>query len=136
MSLFSIDVFHRCVPAQDANGLHEVLIEISKDIKIIQKQNQSIMATITELTQKVDALQTQVTDLTDAVNTEQQQITDAINALNATIAELQANIANGGTQEERQALADKLTQISTDLQTAKDDLASTIADTPPIEPQV
>jgi chromosome segregation ATPase len=109
----------------------DLLIEILKELKIIQQQNQKIMANITEITQKVDALQTQVTELTDAVNTEQQQVQEAINALNQTITELQAMIADGGTTEQRQALADKLTQISTGLQAAKDDLASTIADTPP-----
>jgi ABC-type transporter Mla subunit MlaD len=140
MTLFTIEDIVRILlqgkNGHSINGLHEVLIEISKDIKIIQKQNQSIMANITELTQKVDALQTQVTDLTEAVNTEQQQITDAINALNQTVTELQAIIADGGTTEQRQALSDKLTQISTNLQTAKDDLASTIADATPVEPPV
>jgi predicted nucleic acid-binding Zn-ribbon protein len=130
MALFTVDHIHRW---QNANGYQEVLIEISKDIKLIYQQNQKIMASITELTQKVDALQTQVTDLTDAVNTEQQQVTDAINALNQTIQELQTS---GGTVEERQALSDKLTAISTGLQSAKDDLASTIADTTPPPPPI
>lgn len=131
MILFTVQHIHRW---ETGNGYTDALIELSKDLKLIYKQNEKIMATITELTQKVDALQTQVTDLTDAVNTEQQQVTDAINALNQTIADLQANIANGGTQEERQALSDKLTAISTGLQAAKDDLASTIADAAPPPP--
>jgi ABC-type transporter Mla subunit MlaD len=131
MKLFTVEHIHRW---ETGNGYGDVLVELSKDLKLIYKQNQTIMASITELTQKVDALQTQVTDLTTAVNTEQQQITDAINALNQTITELQAIIADGGTTEQRQALSDKLTQISTDLQTAKDDLASTIADTTPPPP--
>lgn len=130
MILFTVQHIHRW---ETGNGYGDALIELSKDIKLIYKQNEKIMASITELTQKVDALQTQVTDLTDAVNTEQQQVTDAINALNQTITELQAIIATGGTEAERQALSDKLTAISTGLQAAKDDLASTIADTPPVE---
>lgn len=117
-------------------GYGDVLIEISKDIKLIQKQNSEIMKKMDELILQAEALQTQVTDLTDAVNTEQQQVADAIAALNLQITELQAMITDGGTTEQRQALADKLTQISTDLQTAKDDLASTIADTPPPPPPV
>jgi predicted RNase H-like nuclease (RuvC/YqgF family) len=111
-------------------GYGEVLVELAKDLKLIQKQNQNIMAKIDELMQKAEALETQVADLTEAVNTEQQQVTDAINALNQTITELQAMIVDGGTTEQRQALADKLTLISTNLQQAKDDLASTIADVP------
>lgn len=112
----------------------DIYMEMLNKLNLIHQQNEKIMSNITELTQKVDALQTQVTDLTDAVNTEQQQVTDAINALNQTITELQGMIADGGTTEQRQALADKLTQISTDLQTAKEDLASTIADVPPTPP--
>lgn len=127
MSLFTVEHIHRWATG---NGYADVLVEISKDLKLIYKQNEKIMANITELTQKVDSLQTQVTDLTDAVNTEQQQVTDAINGLNQSITELQGMIADGGTTEQRQALADKLTKISTDLQAAKEDLASTIADTP------
>lgn len=131
MKLFTVEHIHRW---EQGNGYDDAIIELAKDLKLIYKQNEKIMANITELTQKVDALQTQVSELIDAVNTEQEQVTGAINALNQTISELQAIIASGGTQEERQALADKLTKISTDLQGAKDDLASTIADTPPPPP--
>lgn len=127
----TIRIIHEVhVKGLDSNGDHNLLHNVFQILKSIKHQNQQIMATISELTQKVDALQTQVTDFQDAVNTEQQQVTDAINALNQTIADLQAIVASGGTEAERQALADKLTDISTGLQTAKDDLASTIADTP------
>lgn len=133
MKLFTVEHIHRW---ETGNGYGDVLVEISKDLKLLHKLNLQIMATISELTQKVDALQTQVTEFQDAVNTEQQQVTDAINALNQTITDLQAIVASGGTEAERQALADKLTAISTGLQAAKDDLASTIPDTttPPVEP--
>jgi chromosome segregation ATPase len=127
MGLFDINHFHRWINGQPHPD-RDLLVEIYAEQKLINKQNEKIMASITELTQKVDALQTQVTDLTDAVNTEQQQVTDAINALNQTIQELQTS---GGTPEERQALSDKLTAISTGLQSAKDDLASTIVDSTP-----
>lgn len=134
MKLFTVEHIHRW---ETGNGYGDVLVELSKDLKLIYQQNQKIMATISELTQKVDALQTQVTEFQNAVNTEQEQVTDAINGLNQTITDLQAIIADGGTMEQRQALSDKLTAISTSLQTAKDDLASTIADAPPAEePQV
>lgn len=75
------------------------------------------MASIQELTAKVDALQT-------ALDNEQAQIKDAIDGLTQTVTDLQAIIADGGTAEERQALADKLDAVITDLQ-------GTIADTPP-----
>jgi hypothetical protein len=44
------------------------------------------------------------------------QIKAAIDALNQTVADLQALVADGGTAEERQALADKLDAITTDLE--------------------
>lgn len=69
------------------------------------------MASIIQLTEKVDALQA-------ALDAEQQEIQDAIAALNATIQELKDQIANnqGGTVEERQVLADKLDAIKADLE--------------------
>lgn len=83
--------------------------------QIIQKLN-LIMATIQELSAKVDALQV-------ALDLEQQQIADAIAALQATVADLQALVVDGGTAEERQAVSDKLDAVIADLQ-------ATIPDTP------
>lgn len=131
MELFSIGHNVR-IQALDG-GYGDVLVEIAKDLKIIQKQNQLIMASITELTQKVDTLETKVDGLTQAIDTEQQEIADAINDLKQTNAELQLIIAEGGTAEQRQALSDKLTNITTKLETAQTDLASTISTEPPVE---
>lgn len=83
----------------------------SQNLKLDQ-----IMASILELTAKVDALQT-------ALDTEQEQIAAAIAQLQQTVTELQAIVANGGTEAERQALADKLDAITADLQ-------NTIGETP------
>jgi ABC-type transporter Mla subunit MlaD len=68
-----------------------------------------IMASIAQLSQKVDQLQA-------ALDSEQQEIADAIAQLNQTISELQAIVSDGGTTEERQAIADKLDAITSDLQ--------------------
>lgn len=85
--------------------------EVEKKLNRIIKQNNDTMASIAQLTQKVDALQA-------ALDAEQQEIQDAIAALNTTLQELRDQIANneGGTVEERQALADKLDAIKTDLE--------------------
>ncbi len=83
--------------------------------QILTLNNQLVM-NIADLTAKVDALQA-------SLDTEQQQIADAIAALNQSIIDLQAMVADGGTAEERQALADKLDAI-------KSDLEGTIADAP------
>lgn len=85
--------------------------DLQKDIKKIISFNKHIMASIAQLTEKVDALQT-------ALDAEQQEIQEAIAALNTTVQELRDQIANneGGTVEERQALADKLDAIKTDLE--------------------
>jgi flagellar hook-associated protein FlgK len=76
--------------------------------EMVEKLN-FIMANIAELTQKVDDLQV-------ALDAEQQQIMDAVNELSATIADLQALVADGGSEAERQALADKLDSIKSDLE--------------------
>lgn len=66
------------------------------------------MANIQELT-------AQVLQLKADLDTEQEQIAAALEALNQAIADLQALVVNGGTEAERQALADALTAISNDL---------------------
>ena len=85
--------------------------ELQETLGILNKINlklDNIMATITELTAKVDELQV-------ALDAEQEQIRAAIEALNQAIADLQVLVAEGGTAEERQALADKLDAIKADL---------------------
>lgn len=67
------------------------------------------MPTLEEISAKVDELQT-------ALDTEQEQIAAAIEGLNATIADLTSQLADGGTPEARQAVLDKLNAIKTDLE--------------------
>lgn len=71
---------------------------------------------IKELTQEVE-------DLQASVDREQQEVADrdavmqkSIDDLNKIIADLQANIAEGGTVEERQALSDKIAAVKKDLE--------------------
>ena len=71
---------------------------------------------IAELNLKVDALQL-------ALDAEQAQIALALAGLNQLVTDLQALVADGGTEPERQALADKLDVITADL-------AATIPDLP------
>lgn len=63
---------------------------------------------IKELTEKADALQS-------ALDAEQEQIKSVIGKLETEIEELKGMIADGGTTEERQALADKLDVTLSDL---------------------
>ena len=75
----------------------------------IQNQNLQIMATIQEITAKVDQLQI-------SLDNEQAAITAAISGLQQTITDLQASIVSGGTAAERQAVLYKLTAITADLE--------------------
>lgn len=70
-----------------------------------------------ELSAKVDELQA-------AVDAEQQQVTDLLasnqadkDVLNALVVDLQAQVAAGGTDAERQAILDKITAAIADIQT-------------------
>lgn len=67
------------------------------------------MNSIKELAQKVDALQV-------SLDNEQAQVAAAIAGLEQTIVDQLALIADGGTVEERQAIADKLDAIKADLE--------------------
>jgi|ERR1044072_8051610 tetrahydromethanopterin S-methyltransferase subunit B len=92
MALIQINIENYCEP----------------DNSITLKLDQ-IMATIQELSAKVDALQA-------ALDQEQQEILDAIDALEQTIEDLQALVVDGGTEAERQAVSDKLDAVIADLQ--------------------
>jgi ABC-type transporter Mla subunit MlaD len=111
------DVYIHTNPEQDSE-----VVKLLRELKII---NQNTMESIDQLIEKVNALQT-------SLDAEQQEIQDAIAALNTTVQELRDQIANneGGTVEERQALADKLDAI-------KSDLEGTVNTTPtePTEPE-
>jgi len=79
------------------------------DLSIVNQKLDQIMADIQQLTAQVDELQV-------ALDAEQEQIRQAIEGLNQTITDLQALVTAGGTEAERQALADKLTAIKADLE--------------------
>lgn len=79
------------------------------------------MPTLEEINLKVDELQT-------ALDAEQQQVKDlnaekdaTIATLEATVAELQAAQGDGGTPEARQAVLDKLNGLLTDLKSTVPD---------------
>lgn len=74
------------------------------------------MPTIEELSAKVDEVQV-------ALDTEQQQVADLLAEKNSTIAtlngvvtDLQTQVADGGTTEQRQAVLDKLNALKADLE--------------------
>lgn len=67
------------------------------------------MPTLAELSAKVDELQA-------SLDAEQLQIQAAIDGLNGTITDLQALVAAGGTEADRQAVLDKLNALKTDLE--------------------
>ncbi len=87
-------------------------------LELVLKNQGIIMANAAELAAKVDALQS-------AIDSEQTQIADALATLQTTIDGLKADILEGGTAAERQAIADKLDAAIADVQ-------STIADAAPV----
>lgn len=95
------------------------VIGIEKSLKTINNKLNYLMANMQDLSAKVDSLQT-------ALDTEQEQIAAAISALEQTVTNLQEMVTEGGTAEERQALADKIDSIKNDLQ-------GTISDTPVVD---
>lgn len=109
MSLITVHVY------QDSDELLRLLKETNKTLH-------NMANSIADLNAKADALQV-------ALDQEQEQIAAAISKLENTVSDLKALVAEGGTAEERQALADKFDVITADLK-------GTIADdeTPAPEP--
>jgi predicted nucleic acid-binding Zn-ribbon protein len=119
MILFTIEDIVRILlegkNGHSINGLHEVLIEISKDIKLIYKQNQKIME---KLELHLAALQ-KIDDATTAAGAEVTRIGDRITALEQAIkdAGLTADQENQllahtqGIGDRAVALASALTQM-------------------------
>jgi predicted nucleic acid-binding Zn-ribbon protein len=86
---------------------------------------EDIMASITDLSAKVEELQT-------ALDTEQTQIADAFAAFLAEVADLKAQLLAGGTEAERQAVSDKLDAAIADLQATIPDAPVTPPEEPPV----
>lgn len=76
--------------------------------------NAEFSAKVDELQEALDAEQQQVADLLAEKNS-------TIETLNGVITDLQGQVADGGTAEQRQALLDKMNSLLTDLK-------STVAD--------
>ncbi len=101
---------------------HEVLNpDVMPMLRLIVNNQRKIMANAAKLAAKVDELQA-------AIDSEQAQIADALATLQSTIDGLKAEIIEGGTVGERQAIADK-------LDAAVADVSSTIADAAPAPPE-
>lgn len=80
-----------------------------KNEELILQKLDNIMATIAELNAKVDELQA-------ALDLEQEQIAASIATLQQAVTDLTQQLADGGTEAERQAVLDKLNSAIADLQ--------------------
>ena len=89
------------------------------DYSVIINQLNTIMATLAELTDKLNELQA-------ALDNEQAQVQSAIDGLTAQIAALNEQIANGASPEQ-------LTEVVAKIEAIKNDLEGTIPDAPPAE---
>lgn len=119
---------------------HVDTAQILNELNIIKLQNQTIMARIDELNQQVTDLQSQVTALQTSVDAEQEAINQllqqnaaVVTDLNNQIATLQAQIAEGATPDQLNALASNLTAISESIATTKADIEGTVTDAAPTE---
>lgn len=100
--------------------------EILSTLNILKLQNKNIMAAIDDLKAKVAELQT-------SVDAEQAQIQTLLDQSNNTITELQAQVATLQGELANGATAAQIAEVVTGIQSTIDDIKSTVADvTPPI----
>lgn len=64
----------------------------------------------------IQELNAKVTELQETIDTEQSQIQSALDKLNETVTDLTAQLADGGTETDRQAVLDKLNSAIADLE--------------------
>lgn len=74
------------------------------------------MPTLAEIQALADSLQTSLDQEQARVKELLDEKDNTITTLNTTVTELQALVESGGTEEQRQALLDKLTTLKTDLE--------------------
>lgn len=119
-------------------GSHNSSFEtLNTKLDLIMASMQQLSARVAEQATEISGLRTDLTAMADVVNSEQQQVTTALDGLNAAITQLQQQITDGGTIEERQALLDQITGVRDNIVTARaelataiEDIKSTIPDTP------
>jgi cell division septum initiation protein DivIVA len=93
----------------NTNFNEKALTKINNKLLILTLNQKIIMATLAEISAKADQLQA-------SLDAEQQQILDAIAALEQIVLDLQGQLADGGTESERQAVLDKLDATIADLE--------------------
>lgn len=89
--------------------------------------NAEIKALAESLQVSLDAEQQQVADLLAAKQATNDALTANVTTLEETIVTLTAQVSDGGTAEERQAILDTLTALKADIE-------GTVSDTAPTEP--
>lgn len=112
-----------------SNWLHEVLVEIAKDLKIIQKQNQKIMADTQTWEAALVKIDTATTQIAGSVT----RISDRITTLEETIKNM------GLPKDQEDALLTRTEGIATGLTTLAatlEQIGKTPEDPVPVEPPV
>lgn len=111
-----IDVhYHTTEPAQEFQD------KLLKEIKSLHNKINTMATSIKDLSAQVDTLQT-------SLDAKQEQIQTAIDALSKSITDLNNLIVEGGSEADRQAIADKLTALKADLE------STSTTPTGPVEP--
>jgi hypothetical protein len=127
MKLFTIEHIHRWENGH--NGDRDLLVEIFKELKLINKQNQTIMAKFADIKTAFDEFKQVIVD-------ERAQANAKLDEMQTSIDNLTANIQNGGTEEERATLlADINTQMA-EVRSIIPDATAPLPETPTEEPPV
>lgn len=98
------------------------------DLQILKTQINYLMSKVEELQEKINGITQQMTDLQTSVDTEQAQVQAELDRLNGIITDMQNQQGDGATPAQLQNFIDQLSTVSTNITTAKDDLASTMPD--------
>jgi septation ring formation regulator EzrA len=122
MKLFTIEHIHRWENGHDHD--RDLLVEIYKELKLINKQNQQNMSKFADIKTAFDELKTAVTE-------ERTQANQKLDELNTKIDELTTNLNEGGTVEERNALLADVKSLATEVKSIiPDPVVDPIPDAP------
>lgn len=112
----TVNIYNTYLPGEHGEQIMEILNQQTLKLNTIMAQIDELQAGEDAVKASVDALQAQLAVLTQAQADALAAAQATITSLNGVITDLQAQLADGGTPAQRQALIDELAAIKAEVE--------------------